>query len=518
MRILEKMPRDTQYSSREEPAFTTEVAASWWPRYSILLDAVMAHKQRVIFAMLRLAVGVEVDRLVPVVLNMALADRDAAPGLRAMLMFRTLADLEFERASSLATLFRVNNAATKYMTAWSRKCGAAFLASVVGPALRLIQAEPEMMEVDPTRAEGDGEDKDAIVKEHILRMESVAAQVLVNLAVALERGECPREMRSMARYLWTGAKKRFPDEKNASYIAVAGFFFLRFVNPALVAPEALNLTLETVTPPMRRGFILLSKVLQNLANGQPFGTKERHMTVLNPFLERNRKEMRRILKTIAAPLPQGEDFVAPKGFRREKSVGKLLQDAEPGTPVLHDYGKELPERTDGPVSPPRGRADSLLVPVKARTRKRSIVNAITGGKAAKAAEDEPVPAPSAPPPGFNKGRRGSVSKAIRNLMDKRSGTASKIPVKSLPQVLSPRMENGLSFREVVEVHNVLGREAKRLLSVARDDAASTQAIEDALTIVEDLGPPPAPSPNLSRRADGRIVSRMGVIKVDSSAL
>ena len=104
---------EIQFSSRAEAAFTDEVEQSWMPRYSIMVDAVMAHKQRLIFALFRLAVGVEVDRLVPVVLNMALADEDAPQGVRAMLLFRTLADLEFKRATSLATLFRVNNAATK---------------------------------------------------------------------------------------------------------------------------------------------------------------------------------------------------------------------------------------------------------------------------------------------------------------------------------------------------------------------------------------------------------------------
>lgn len=81
-------------------------------------------------------------------------------------------------------------------------------------------------------------------------------------------------------------------------MTVQGFFFLRFISPAVVSPEAFGLidgkrsdpslhsswcrsTLpnetrlpEQVSAKCRRGLVLISKVIQNLANGILFGEKE----------------------------------------------------------------------------------------------------------------------------------------------------------------------------------------------------------------------------------------------------
>lgn len=39
-----------------------------------------------------------------------------------------------------------------------------------------------------------------------------------------------------------------------------------------------------ISPGVRRGLVLVSKILQNLANGVEFGYKEAHMAILNPFI------------------------------------------------------------------------------------------------------------------------------------------------------------------------------------------------------------------------------------------
>jgi neurofibromin 1 len=77
---------------------------------------------------------------------------------------------------------------------------------------------------------------------------------------------------------------RFP---NAKYTAVGAFMFLRFFCPAIVAPEAEGLVSVAPTKEMRRGLLLIAKIIQNLANNILFGTKEPYMFPLNPFLVQN---------------------------------------------------------------------------------------------------------------------------------------------------------------------------------------------------------------------------------------
>lgn len=72
----------------------------------------------------------------------------------------------------------------------------------------------------------------------------------------------------------------------------------RFITPAVVAPENVDIELPTENrPTMRRGLMVVGKILQNLANNIFFG-KEAYMTVLNKFLEGQIANVTRFLSEI----------------------------------------------------------------------------------------------------------------------------------------------------------------------------------------------------------------------------
>lgn len=91
---------------------------------------------------------------------------------------------------------------------------------------------------------------------------------------------------------------RFPDAK---YTAVGAFIFLRFFCPAIVAPEAEGLVSTPPTKEMRRGLLLIAKVIQNLANNVLFGIKEPYMYPLNGFLAQNIYKVTTFLREISVP-------------------------------------------------------------------------------------------------------------------------------------------------------------------------------------------------------------------------
>ena len=67
---------------------------------------------------------------------------------------------------------------------------------------------------------------------------------------------------------------------------IGGFLFLRFVNPAIVSPETIDVDLAAVNPAsdtreVRKNLVQISKVLQALANNVKFGAKEPKMRKLN---------------------------------------------------------------------------------------------------------------------------------------------------------------------------------------------------------------------------------------------
>ena len=72
---------------------------------------------------------------------------------------------------------------------------------------------------------------------------------------------------------------------------------LRFVNPAIVTPNAYMLTDGAPAKNPRRVLTLVAKLLQNLAN-KPTYSKEGYMMVLNPFVENNKSRMNEFLNDL----------------------------------------------------------------------------------------------------------------------------------------------------------------------------------------------------------------------------
>ena len=85
----------------------------------------------------------------------------------------------------------------------------------------------------------------------------------------------------------------------AKYTAVGAFIFLRFFCPAIVAPEAEGLVSTPPSKEMRRGLLLIAKIIQNLANNVLFGAKEPYMFPLNDFLTQNIYHVTTFLREIS---------------------------------------------------------------------------------------------------------------------------------------------------------------------------------------------------------------------------
>jgi hypothetical protein len=76
------------------------------------------------------------------------------------------------------------------------------------------------------------------------------------------------------QHLHKKVKQYFPD---SALKLVGGFLFLRFFCPAILAPHNFGLVDEPPCPEAQRHLTLVTKTLQNLANGMRFGTKEPYM-------------------------------------------------------------------------------------------------------------------------------------------------------------------------------------------------------------------------------------------------
>jgi hypothetical protein len=80
--------------------------------------------------------------------------------------------------------------------------------------------------------------------------------------------------------------QRFGD--TPKFRAIGAFYFLRLICPALLAPQAYGLLDDPAHQVAQRQLILVSKVLQNLANDTLPGAKEAYMEQLNQFIITNK--------------------------------------------------------------------------------------------------------------------------------------------------------------------------------------------------------------------------------------
>eukprot|EP01132_Coremiostelium_polycephalum_P004510 gene4510-5624_t len=223
---------------------------------------------------------------------------------------------EVESTSSAATLFRGNSTATKLMTAFTRMTGRPYLISTLKPVIDKLLLDPSGYELDP--------EKTSDVQGNCVRLTNICKEFLNAIFNSIP--QCPLPFREMANHLQKEVVKVFPESQHTS---VGGFIFLRFFCPCILSPDTNGVTdSASLTMEARRALILVSKVLQNVANCILFGAKEPYMKDMNPFLESNMESCKNFLDNIAK-LPASTDYTPLASISEVKSkelpsIHKLL--------------------------------------------------------------------------------------------------------------------------------------------------------------------------------------------------
>lgn len=208
------------------------------------------------------------------------------------IMFERIITVELERTDSAAELFRRNCLATRLLTCYAKIHGEPYLKATLMPALRKLLAQPPgtlTFELNPNKM-GELADRDRNLK-NVERLCSLVIDSIVSSVNSV-----PPTLRWICNMIYRVVITRFPD---AGYTAVGGFVFLRFLCPALVAPDSHGICATITNPEIRRGLLLCTKITHNLANDIQFGNKETYMVPLNKFITENRARTMRFLSEIA---------------------------------------------------------------------------------------------------------------------------------------------------------------------------------------------------------------------------
>lgn len=206
-------------------------------------------------------------------------------------LLEALIKQEIDDTENESELLRRTCVATKMLSIYAKWKGQAYLKATLQKVLeRLMLTSKDLdLELDPARVTSQDE-----LQKNALQLRIVAKVFIDDICASSV--SIPSSFRKICSIISSAVMPRFPEAK---YTAVGAFIFLRFFCPAIVAPEVEGLVSSAPSKEMRRGLLLIAKVVQNLANNVLFGAKEPYMFPLNDFLTQNIYRVTTFLREIS---------------------------------------------------------------------------------------------------------------------------------------------------------------------------------------------------------------------------
>ncbi|WAQ85082.1 hypothetical protein PtA15_5A656 [Puccinia triticina] len=230
-----------------------------------------------------------------------------------------------------STVFRGNSFTTRLLTIFARAQGYDYLRNTLSNLLVGLANKPSEFSVDfdPHRASADDD-------EAARNLEQVTEAFLNVIAVSWKKLPCA--IREICHHIATTVQEKYPE---SVFTSIGGFIFLRFINPAIVSPEVIDLDLPNDTREIRRSLVMITKVLQALSNNIRFSAREPAMKPLNPFMAKNVYPMTRFLKDISSI--DEPRMVAEEGTELQDELAPVPLDAADRY-VLHRFLYENQEK------------------------------------------------------------------------------------------------------------------------------------------------------------------------------
>ena len=240
-------------------------------KYYKLSELIFDRKFEVILTLCEVTPVTEADAIAQLCCRIFEANHCVIDLIKASIVY------EVSKTEKANTLFRLNSFATKLMVQYCKLIGVEYLRCSVGPEIRSILANARPMEMDPAKLPA-GQD----LNENFQNVKSSTERFLNDIGKSIP--ECPQSFREICAFLRDTVGAKFP---GSEHTAIAGFMFLRFLCPAIIAPDGFNVINAPIQDKdSRRSLVLVTKVLQNLANRVLF-VKEPFMECMNPFIEEN---------------------------------------------------------------------------------------------------------------------------------------------------------------------------------------------------------------------------------------
>ncbi|EME42208.1 hypothetical protein DOTSEDRAFT_73132 [Dothistroma septosporum NZE10] len=271
----------------------------------------------------RLVTMAEIDQLLQTVMFTIYGNQYESREEHLLLtMFQSVLTFQFDNTPDYSSLLRANTPVSRMMTTYTRRGpGQSYLKTVLAERINsLIEIKDLDLEINPLKVyesmigkiEADGgllpanlpkgiTAEQAAANENVQRIIAPRIDMLIEIATSfldtiiegLE--ETPYGIRWICKQIRSLTRRKYPDAQEQTICTlIGGFFFLRFINPAIVTPRSYMLIEQTPAENPKRTLTYVAKMLQNLAN-KPSYAKEPYMQKLQPFIQHNKERINKFM-------------------------------------------------------------------------------------------------------------------------------------------------------------------------------------------------------------------------------
>ncbi|KAH0347346.1 ras GTPase activator, partial [Aureobasidium melanogenum] len=272
----------------------------------------------------RLVTLAEIDQLLQTVMFTIYGNQYESREEHLLLtMFQSVLTYQFDNTPDYSSLLRANTPVSRMMTTYTRRGpGQGYLKTVLSEQINYVTSKLRDvdLEINPLKVYETMMSERASIRGSTsslppggITAEEAAANPQVQAIISRRVGqliqlanyfldtivdgmdETPYGIRWICKQIRSLSRRKYPDAQDQTICTlIGGFFFLRFINPAIVTPRSYMLIEQNPAENPKRTLTLVAKMLQNLAN-KPSYAKEPYMSVLQPFIQQNKERMNKFL-------------------------------------------------------------------------------------------------------------------------------------------------------------------------------------------------------------------------------
>eukprot|EP01117_Protostelium_nocturnum_P010749 TRINITY_DN3871_c0_g1_i2.p1 TRINITY_DN3871_c0_g1~~TRINITY_DN3871_c0_g1_i2.p1 ORF type:complete len:791 (+),score=202.17 TRINITY_DN3871_c0_g1_i2:385-2757(+) len=226
---------------------------------------------------------------------------------------------EIHHAVQHTTLFRGNNLASRLMTLHTKRLATNYMEETLSdPVRKIVQLENISFEIDSGRLKAmDSADKNqAHLEKH--------TQNILNRIFA-SAPNFPSDLRQFYKELKRTVAAKYPGDDR---LVIANFIFLRFFNPFIISPP--NRLMPSISPKCQRNLMLVSKLVQTLANGvrSQSAVKEEFMAKVNKFILHNIPNIEKFIDSVTEEETVVEGKAKSKKEKSNRDSNRIVKRTE----------------------------------------------------------------------------------------------------------------------------------------------------------------------------------------------